>query len=732
MGIPMPRSVSKRTVSRAILEGGVAAKLQLGHEVKQAKSFTISADSTTHCRINYESKHIAVAAPNYSEGPDAEAAPKVRLFGVDHLPSHSSETSQASWQDKLAEISTLYSASPLAKRQGLTIDLTEFASKLMGMNGDHASAEKCTAKMMGDWKKEKAIEALGDRELEDMAPAELVALILDWTQKKIREAGGIDAWDALTDAEQAEKDIGTAKALVVEVGKAAFENLSSAQQREITLFLWSGCCMHKEQNSFKGGNTAMMAGWKDLDTEPPIVLANKHNAAILQRLSNPASPPSTNISEIELEALEKSTRGGAKAASIAGAIFNNKDDKKGQGDTYRSYFEMKYGKSSPFPGTNNTRFGSHGEAAIELIKNLDGYLAFMNDVKYRKKRPALTNLEENLVRALQDPPTLTELCILGLYMLAVTFPYMRAVRGPGNEHLNGLDLGPLHVKVRAHVQKIIDSPLLLLGTSISYIDATLDGNEWEDEEGLRAIQKQIVNLPFVKPLLIKFFQGALATWIRFSSEYAPGGLIDGTSQDERTIAWMPATNDANEGALGALRRHLREKPLVSIHQYNAIAMFRSNNTAEWMEEHLTDEDHTFLMKQARLIDQSKLEVSRKRKQVYHDDTTARAGEEKERAKRQRVQDESDRIAKIVLIDVAQVNDKLKVPAINEQLDLLRTLLPKGSLPAKSKSGKKANKLELLRGALASHNSRNQVVDDEDGDDTMIDDEDGDSEDEDGE
>jgi hypothetical protein len=39
----------------------------------------------------------------------------------------------------------------------------------------------------------------------------------------------------------------------------------------------------------------------------------------------------------------------------------------------------------------------------------------------------------------------------------------------------------------------------------------------------------------------------------FTSEFAPGGLIDEATAEERELAWMPATNDENEGALGSFR-----------------------------------------------------------------------------------------------------------------------------------------------------------------------------------
>jgi len=57
--------------------------------------------------------------------------------------------------------------------------------------------------------------------------------------------------------------------------------------------------------------------------------------------------------------------------------------------------------------------------------------------------------------------------------------------------------------------------------------------------------------PHIHGLLTAFFKGAEETWKQFTSEFAPDGLIDQSTAEEKELAWMPATNDINEGALGA-------------------------------------------------------------------------------------------------------------------------------------------------------------------------------------
>lgn len=114
-------------------------------------------------------------------------------------------------------------------------------------------------------------------------------------------------------------------------------------------------------------------------------------------------------------------------------------------------------------------------------------------------------------------------------------------------------------------------------------------------------------MPHFKALTVAFFVGLAPVWERFSAEFAPGGLIDTATDDELAQAWMPSTNDANEGALGAFRVHMRNNPQLTAHQYNAQAMYARNNTQDFMDAVLKPLDHLYVMQKAREIDESKLE-----------------------------------------------------------------------------------------------------------------------------
>jgi hypothetical protein len=178
------------------------------------------------------------------------------------------------------------------------------------------------------------------------------------------------------------------------------------------------------------------------------------------------------------------------------------------------------------------------------------------------------------------------------------------------ERIRTATLGPLHREVCSHIQSVLEDPDLIFGSNASFESATLDGLEWNNTHAMAAVFKLTPSLPHVKEVTLAFFQGSLATWTRFSAEFAPGGIIDTCSAEEKELAWMPSTNDANEGALGAYRVAIQGKPSLTLHQYNSLAMYHRNDTQSFMDTVLTTEDYAYIMREARHIDTSGSEAQR--------------------------------------------------------------------------------------------------------------------------
>jgi hypothetical protein len=273
----------------------------------------------------------------------------------------------------------------------------------------------------------------------------------------------------------------------------------------------------------------MMAWWEENQIEGPVLLANRDNSAVLKD----QVPDNGIATPAQERALQMTTRGGAKAAKLAGDILNNANDKKGHHDNFRWWWSTNFKDPFTFPDTSNNRFQSHCEAAAVLIQYLPRFIKFLKYVQEKKKVMRFSHMEENLWKALHCTATKTELATLALYGQAVSNPYLKHIRGSG---LNALDLGPLHKNVLDHIKRIIEDPSFLLGPSAEPETGALDGQPWTSPNAFAAIQDLIPELHHISPILVAFCKGAAETWKRFTSEFAPGGLIDEASALERDLA----------------------------------------------------------------------------------------------------------------------------------------------------------------------------------------------------
>ncbi len=563
--------------------------------------------------VNYNAWHVHLKTESYGgEGGNATKQ-STRLLGVHSALDGSSEESVKAWKELLGGISDIYNQSPLGKRTGHLLRVIDIFVKLAGMHSDHCAKEKKDFNLMEKEKTQATYQALGEDDILEKTNQELLPDFQKARQQMIKEAGGEKKWDALTAEEQGDREAKMMEDLTIELGKESFKMLSSDEKRILKLFVWAGCGCHKDLNTVRGGNTAMMAWWEENDKPGPVLLANRDNAAVLKD----HLPDSDVLTPAQERALEMTTRGGIKAARLAGEIFNNKNDKKGHHDSFRWWWETNFNETITFPPTSNNRFQSHCNAAALLIQHLDRFIQYLEYAKQKKKTMRFSHMEQNLWNALECKATKTELAVLALYAQAISHPYIKHIRRLEAQKISMLDLGDYHKSVYKHMKKIIQHPSLLLGPTATFQTGAFDGQHWESTNAFAAIQRLAPELPHLSSVLVAFFKGAAETWKRFTSEFAPGGLIDEATPFERDLAWMPPTNDVNEGALGAFRVLLRHQPQLSELQYNAQAMFKHNETQAFMEKKFQPEDYIFIHEMAHLIDSQGLEAKRKKALVQH-------------------------------------------------------------------------------------------------------------------
>lgn len=230
--------------------------------------------------------------------------------------------------------------------------------------------------------------------------------------------------------------------------------------------------------------------------------------------------------------------------------------------------------------------------------------------------------------------------------------------------------------------------------------ATFDHEEWENANVIAVIFCLIqtsTHRVHIIHFFVAFLQGALETWVRFTSEFKETGLIATASQAERDLAFMPCTNDANEGTLGMWRKFTHKKNGLTEFHFTEQSMFHRNDTQAFMDQHFSTEDYQFLIWQAREIDASGQE---KKQCEIHRNHLKELAATHQRKLAEHLAKQAKReveLAGIDLVTDCDVIDKMICKALNDQLDLWRKL--DDEVPIKSKVPWHALKIEAVLEAL---------------------------------
>ncbi|KAF8804951.1 hypothetical protein BYT27DRAFT_7105812, partial [Phlegmacium glaucopus] len=654
---------------------------------------TFGSEGTGHKNLNYNSRYAHYKVRD----ADGEQAQVTHFLGLQRSLDGSSEQAMRDWDDQLQKIFDIYSDSPLSKEQSSFTRLINVYSKLAGMHADHCAKEKKDYDLMGKKKTEAVHQVLGKRRIINNTNKELMPFFLSAHKEMVEKAGGEADWNNLDESAQKEHKAAMLEKLTTDLGQDAFEKLSDKEKAIFKLFVWVGCGCHKDLNTVLGGYIALRKFWVEHRLEPPILLPKKFNEAIIQE----AAKEDKNNSEAAQRAVKNSSQGGIKATKLAGdTLADNKNQQiwTSQEPEFRTWWETKVGKKFTFPDTSNTHFQSHCEAAAALTLHHDKFVEYLKYAKDKKECACYSHMEENLWKALHDIPTRTELAVLALYSQAVSHPYMRAIQKDAS--LNALNLGPLHKKIESFLVRIIEDPTFLVDEHVSHTVGTFDGTPWHSQEVIDKINKLAPDFPHLKPALVAFCTGALVTWKRFTSEFAPGGLIDEATQEERDLAWMPSTNDINEGALGSFRVLMRRQPQLTLLQYNAQTMFFQNNTGAFMNEMFSDTTHQYIRAVSRERDTSKKERLEEIAQHTEEKIAKKVAAKTKRT--ERAVQVADRISKVALIFKEDEIDKLKGEKLKDHFQAFKKAgAPNlGTINSKSKV---AEKREAIKAAIRSYN-----------------------------
>ncbi|KAJ3987892.1 hypothetical protein F5890DRAFT_1404170 [Lentinula detonsa] len=630
LGIQVEGDVSRRSVGRIVKEGGNAANLQFGQAVLNAKGVTISSDGTTHKNENYETKHATVIQENQ----------RLQFFlGLKMSVNHTSETQFEGWTDTIEYIFHLLKESRMCSDDDACI----FWNLVTGFHSDHAEDQKKLFRLLKKWKERCRLELLGECAVKRLTDLDYACLIFQGSQVLVQKAGGSLAWDALPEKERNHQLDEMRSQIIRDIGQKEYDKLSPEEKSENDLFLWAGCCMHKEMNAFKGGCVGLDQYWKaHPELEPLILLPNRDNdAAILKAAGTEAAKC----------AEERSEGGAIKVVSLAGGVFRHKDQKRGQQDTLCFYFDFKKGFILSFPDTSNTQFQSHAEACAVMITYLDLFIEFLVDVQQNKTSGKLNHMEQNVLNSLKDISTCHKICVITLYWQAISVPYMREICGPYAQEDNILWLQELHKRVIKHIDTLIQHPEHLIGPDASDAMGSLNGRAWEHPQAFYAVQSYVPELLHLRELLIYFMKASCVVWLRFMSEFEEGGEISCATQEQIDRAFMEKTNDLNEAAFGMYHQTACVNPTISLSQYNSRQMYKFNGTSDFLQS-LSPEMCRWLRKITRRQDSSGINRQEKLKLAEHHQKVAEARTKKDQtnaAKRLAAEQEIDAIIPILTL-----------------------------------------------------------------------------------
>ena len=170
---------------------------------------------------------------------------------------------------------------------------------------------------------------------------------------------------------------------------------------------------------------------------------------------------------------------------------------------------------------------------------------------------------------------------------------------------------------------------------------------------------------------------------------------------------MPSTNDVNEGALGAVKSYLQRNPNATMHYYNALAMFKFNETAKFVQDVFVAEDYAYVRKEARKRDGAHLEKEQKAALVAYKDMQIAKQRAKMAQRTEQRNMEEARLANVQqLEEINDVDINMTVAQLKDQLEIYRGLVD--GIPLKSHLKTKAVMIEALKAAIIKYKEGLQV------------------------
>ena len=238
----------------------------------------------------------------------------------------------------------------MADSSSVPLTVGTVAMKYHGTHGDHARDQKAKHHLLASWRNEHSLRGLGTRHFFLMSEDKRNTLVLENSRRMIQALGGQSVWNSMSPEEQGKKTLALMNQIAESLVEEALLQLPYMERRELQVFVWSGCGMHKEMNATKYGNSAMAIEWQKQGMAP-VLLANRDNKAVLalhgkengRANDDDDDDDDDNDDDDDDETEEtrgqcpavrrarKVSKGGArKLGTLLGDLVYNKDPKKGE------------------------------------------------------------------------------------------------------------------------------------------------------------------------------------------------------------------------------------------------------------------------------------------------------------------------------------------------------------------------------------------------------------------
>lgn len=191
---------------------------------------------------------------------------------------------------------------------------------------------------------------------------------------------------------------------------------------------------------------------------------------------------------------------------------------------------------------------------------------------------------------------------------------------------------------------------------------------------IMTIQILASELPDLELMISAMFSGCMDGWFQFTKEFIPGGPIDQLTYEQRLRMFIPATNDASEGALGSWCVKAQFHPNGMASGFSNKIRLERNNTEMFIDKLCGDDDQQYVMRQVRIEGTSGANTKFREHLLKSQQVQALAMRKKQHDAEKKKREEIARlIAVSLIVDRAQIN-KMTVSQLNDQINIHRKFL----------------------------------------------------------